>query len=89
MIHESNHPTTGEARATDIPGAFYKNEKLLVALLESASQAIISIDRAGRIVLVNRRTAELEIQRITEMISRKAAQSSLTRPPAVAAVPSS
>jgi two-component system cell cycle sensor histidine kinase/response regulator CckA len=59
VIDESNSTAAGKARAPDIPGVFYKNEKLLVALLESASQAIISIDRAGRIVLVNRRTAEM------------------------------
>ena len=38
---------------------------------------------------INRRTAELEIQRITAMIAAKAAQSSLARPPAVATPPSS
>jgi PAS domain S-box-containing protein len=38
---------------------FSKNEKLVAALLESASQAIISVDRLGRIVLANRRTEEL------------------------------
>jgi two-component system, cell cycle sensor histidine kinase and response regulator CckA len=36
-----------------------KSEKLLVALLESAAQAIISTDRAGRIVLANDRTEEM------------------------------
>ena len=59
MIDDSNHPPTEDTRPTDIPGVFHKNEKLLVALLESASQAIISIDRAGRIVLANRRAAEM------------------------------
>ena len=38
---------------------------------------------------INRRTAELEIQRITAMIAAKAAASSLARPPAVVAPPSS
>ena len=38
---------------------FSRSEKLLNALLESASQAILSIDRRGRIVLVNRRAEEL------------------------------
>jgi len=36
-----------------------KNEKLLSAILESAAQAIISINQAGSIVLVNRRAEEL------------------------------
>jgi two-component system, cell cycle sensor histidine kinase and response regulator CckA len=35
------------------------SEKLLLALLESAAQAIISTDRTGRIVLANDRTAEM------------------------------
>jgi len=40
-------------------GIFAKNEKLLAALMESAAQAILSVDRTGRIVLVNRRTEEM------------------------------
>lgn len=40
-------------------GIFGKNEKMLAALLESAAQAIISIDAAGRIVLANRRAEEM------------------------------
>jgi PAS domain S-box-containing protein len=40
-------------------GIFGKNEKMLAALLESAGQAIISIDPAGRIVLANRRAEEM------------------------------
>ena len=38
---------------------------------------------------INRRTAEMEIQRIVTMIANKAAQSSLARPPAVVTPPSS
>ena len=34
-------------------------ERLLASLLESASQAIIGIDRTGLIVLANRRTEEM------------------------------
>src|SRR6185295_17802880 len=37
----------------------HRNEKMVVALLESASQAILSIDPAGRIVLANRKTEEI------------------------------
>ena len=48
-----------QSSVTNIPGVFHKSEKLLVAILESASQAIISIDRRGRIVLVNRRAGEM------------------------------
>jgi two-component system, cell cycle sensor histidine kinase and response regulator CckA len=52
MIGDPNHPA-------DIPGVFHKSEKLLIALLESACQAIVSTDRAGRIVLANRRAGEM------------------------------
>jgi PAS domain S-box-containing protein len=38
---------------------FHKSGKLVTALLESASQAIVSIDRGGRIVLANRRAEEM------------------------------
>ena len=59
MIGDPNHPPPNDARPADIPGVFHKSEKLLVALLESASQAILGIDPAGRIVLANRRTGEM------------------------------
>jgi PAS domain S-box-containing protein len=39
---------------SDLVTLSQKSGKLVTALLESASQAIISIDRAGRIVLANR-----------------------------------
>jgi PAS domain S-box-containing protein len=38
---------------------FQNSPGMVVALLESASQAIVSIDKAGRIVLANRRTEEM------------------------------
>jgi PAS domain S-box-containing protein len=38
---------------------FTRSEKLLNALLESASQGIVSIDRRGRIVLANRRAEDM------------------------------
>jgi two-component system cell cycle sensor histidine kinase/response regulator CckA len=38
---------------------FSRSEKLLTALLESASQGIVSINRRGRIVLANRRAEEM------------------------------
>jgi hypothetical protein len=43
----------------DMLWAFQKSEKLIAALLESASQGIVSIDRTGRIVLANRRMEEM------------------------------
>ena len=38
---------------------FGKSEKLVAALLESASQAIVGVDRKGHIVLANRRTEDM------------------------------
>ena len=38
---------------------FAHSEKMLAALLESAAQGIITVDRAGRIVLVNRKAEEM------------------------------
>jgi hypothetical protein len=43
----------------DLITTFQKSGKLVMALLESASQAIVSIDRGGRIVLANRRAEEI------------------------------
>lgn len=43
----------------DMLRAIQKGEQMVIALLESASQAIISIDRTGRIVLANHRTEEM------------------------------
>jgi two-component system cell cycle sensor histidine kinase/response regulator CckA len=59
MIDDPNHPAPDDVRPTDIPVAFHKTEKLLVALLESASQSIIITDHAGRIVLANHRVGEM------------------------------
>ncbi|HLK69968.1 MAG TPA: PAS domain S-box protein [Bryobacteraceae bacterium] len=42
-----------------LPRRLQQSEDMMMALLESASQAIISIDRRGRIVLVNRRAEEM------------------------------
>jgi len=44
---------------TEMVHALNKSRRMLAALLESASQAIISIDQAGRVVLANRRTEEM------------------------------
>src|SRR5215469_3129623 len=48
-----------EGLARDMSSLIQQSANLAEALLESASQAIISIDRTGRIVLVNRRTEEM------------------------------
>src|ERR1051326_1045755 len=49
----------GAAPRRDIISALNKSERMVVALLESASQAIVSIDRSGKIVLANPRTEEM------------------------------
>src|ERR1700688_3624020 len=60
LVREDN-PAVGAgcSGGKDMLNAFNKSPRLLVALLESASQAIISIDRAGRVVLANRRAEEM------------------------------
>jgi hypothetical protein len=50
---------SSEPARQDLLGVFQRSEKMVPALLESASQAIVSIDRSGRIVLANRRTEEM------------------------------
>jgi two-component system cell cycle sensor histidine kinase/response regulator CckA len=51
---------TGQAAARRTrASALQKSEDTVLALLESASQAIVSVDRHGRIVLVNRRAEEM------------------------------
>src|ERR1022692_2776198 len=51
---------SGVSRArNDLITIFQKSGQLVTALLESASQAIVSIDRGGRIVLANRRAEEI------------------------------
>jgi PAS domain S-box-containing protein len=55
-----DQPRSGASPArNDLFTVFQKSGKLVTALLESASQAIVSIDRGGRIVLINRRAEEI------------------------------
>jgi PAS domain S-box-containing protein len=49
----------GAGQRLDMISVLNKSERMVVALLESASQAIISIDRMGKIVLANPRTEEM------------------------------
>src|SRR5579859_2399069 len=55
----SSDGTGSNSGKRDFADVFQRSEQMVVALLESASQAIISIDRAGRIVLANRRAEEM------------------------------
>ena len=50
---------TGVAVRKDIAGLLEKSEHMVSALLESASQSIVSVDQTGRIVLANARTEEM------------------------------
>ena len=45
--------------ATQLPGAFHETAKMVEALLESASQAILNVDSSGKIVLANHRAEEM------------------------------
>jgi len=48
-----------DTAGTKNPLSVFKSEDMVLALLESASQGIISIDRLGKIVLANRRAEEM------------------------------
>ena len=45
--------------APQLPSAFHETAKMVEALLESASQAILSVDTSGKIVLANHRAEEM------------------------------
>jgi PAS domain S-box-containing protein len=52
-------PGTGAAAQKDLELYLQTHDKLLAALLESAAQAILSVNRHGRIVLANARTEDM------------------------------
>ncbi len=56
---DRNAPATTSSTKGDMLGSLQKSEQLVLALLDSATQAIIGIDRHGRIVLTNRRAHEM------------------------------
>ena len=60
---QTNNPylPSGSCAASrkDLEDYLQRHEKLLPALLDSAAQAILSVDRSGRIVLANARTEEM------------------------------
>src|ERR1700722_981808 len=58
-MEELPQDTPASGSSNDLASVFQKSGKLVTALLESASQAIISIDRGGRILLINRRAEEM------------------------------
>ncbi|HUB80779.1 MAG TPA: PAS domain S-box protein [Bryobacteraceae bacterium] len=58
-IQQGSTGSSASRVRNDLITIFQKSGQLVTALLESASQAIVSIDRAGRIVLANRRAEEI------------------------------
>lgn len=54
---------------------------------DNTSRESFEIAKKVELARIARRNAELEIQRMTEMVSRRAADSSLTRPPVIPAPP--
>ncbi len=56
---QRTNPGSGAATQKDLELYLQKHDKLVSALLESAAQAILSVDRFGRIVLANARTEEM------------------------------
>ena len=60
QTNNPNRPSgPGAASRKDLEDYLQRHEKLLPALLDSAAQAILSVDRSGRIVLANARTEEM------------------------------
>jgi PAS domain S-box-containing protein len=61
MDHSEAAPLPVDAKnaSRHLPGIVDKAGHLVVALLESASQAIVAVDRAGQIVLANHRADEI------------------------------
>jgi len=66
-------PAAGPSSSSgeDMLRVYTKSQRLLEAILESASQAIISIDQTGRIVLANRRTEEMFGYKPEELIGNR------------------
>jgi two-component system cell cycle sensor histidine kinase/response regulator CckA len=56
----TKHPASaGAAARKDFEVLLQKSDKMLAAILESASQAIVCVDRSGRIALANARTEQM------------------------------
>jgi len=58
-LHQGGDGSGVSRVRNDLITVFQKSGQLVTALLESVSQAILSIDRGGRIVLANRRAEEI------------------------------
>src|SRR5215471_12497623 len=68
MPFQAAGPSSEVVQNHDTAEMLHRHEKMVVALLESASQAILSIDSGGRIVLVNRKTEEMFGYRRDELL---------------------
>ncbi len=69
--------------------ALEKELESLRALREKTNQEYLDLLKKVELAKIDRRSAELEIQRMTEMVVRRAADSSMTKSPVVAAPPAS
>ena len=58
-MNSSDTATPDSSGGMKNPLSLFKSEDMVLALLESASQGIVSIDRVGKIVLANRRAEEM------------------------------
>jgi PAS domain S-box-containing protein len=58
-VRSAQEPTGAASRRKDLASLLRANEGMVLALLQSAAQAILGIDRHGRMVLVNARTEEM------------------------------
>ncbi len=56
---EQNASTADSGKSNEMLGSLQKSEQLVLALLDSATQAIVAINTSGRIVLTNRRAHEM------------------------------
>jgi hypothetical protein len=59
----------------------------LRAAKEKANHDAFELTKQVELAKIDKRNAELEVQRMTEMVARRAADSSMARPPMVAAAP--
>jgi len=67
---QGGNPGTGAATRKDLELYLQSHNKLLTALLESAAQAILSVDGYGRIVLANARTEEMFCYSRSELLGQ-------------------
>ncbi|MEO6245430.1 MAG: hypothetical protein ABIQ12_08330 [Opitutaceae bacterium] len=82
----AEYVTKGETAAKDITRLEAELENLRKER-DKTSREAFDIAKQVELARVARRNAELEIQRMTEMVIKRASDSSLTRPPVIMAAP--